>query len=158
MQRLNVAQQAALEALKRTPGAGRTASPGPSASSRETSRETSPRPTSAPFRGGVRRDHPSFTIEALPAVAFEGLVLAARLIGEVTDDDPPYLLQAVLDAPDGCWSQLELVPDAGSTTVSLTVGRTAAGPPLDVDAVRDRWIAALNRLDWSDPNAPQPPS
>lgn len=91
-------------------------------------------------------------------VAFEGLLLAAQLIGEVVEDDPPYRLQVVLSDPGRCWSELELVPDAGATTVALAVGRLPGYPTVDLDEVRDRWIDALNRLDWSDPVAPQPPS
>lgn len=91
-------------------------------------------------------------------VAFEGLLLAADLLGEVVDDDPPYVLQAVLTDAPPCWSQLELVPDAGATSVTLSVARARGGPAVDIDDVRDRWIVALNRLDWSDPASPQPPS
>lgn len=100
-------------------------------------------------------DSASFTIEALPAEAFEALLVAASWIGETLVDDPPYLLEAhvtesaaTATAPPGCWCRLELVPDAGSCTVSLTVAPVEVGPMPDVDAIRDVWVAALNGLDW----------
>jgi hypothetical protein len=38
------------------------------------------------------------------------------------------------------------VPDAGSSTVSLTVAAIDGAPAPDVEAVRDLWVANLNRL------------
>ena len=118
-----------------------------------------PRRPPPSYRGGpVRHDHPSFTIEALPVEAFEGLLIAAAWLGEAVDDDPPYVLEAVIGEPSPAWCRLQLVPDAGATTVSLTVARLPGSPTPDVDEVRDRWITALNGLDWSDPDRTQPPS
>lgn len=94
-------------------------------------------------------DTPSFVVEALPAEAFEALVLAAAELGEIVDDDPPYLLVTRLREPSACWCRLDLVPDAGSSTVSLALGIDDDDPDVAVDVVRDRWIAALNGLDWS---------
>lgn len=151
MQRVNDAADRALAA--RNPDRPR---PTP----RDTPGRTPGRRRPAPrYRGGaVRHDHPSFTIEALPVEAHEGLVIAGGWLGEVLDDDPPYLLEAVLGAPAPVWCRLELVPDAGASTVSLTVARVPEGPVPDVDEVRDRWIAALNRVDWSslDRSRPRP--
>ena len=87
----------------------------------------------------MQRDDPSFVIEALPAEAFEALLIVANWMGEVMVDDPPYLLEAHLYDPAECWCRLELLPEAGASTVMLTVvargGRRAAdrgGPrPLD---------------------------
>ncbi len=102
----------------------------------------------------VARDVPSFTVEALPVVTFEALVIVASWIGEVLDDDPPYRLDAYLDASRGapldCWCRLDIVPDAGASTVSIAVGGLDGAPPPDVDVVRDAWIANLNVLDWPD--------
>lgn len=150
MQELNAAQQAALAALS-------APTPAPDTPRRQASTNAAPRrpPGGA---AGVRRDHPSFTIEALPAVAFEALLVAGGMIGRVIGDDPPYLLQANLGDPTACWSQLELMPDAGATTVALAVANTEPGPAIDIDLVRDRWIEALNQLDWTDPESPQRPS
>lgn len=100
----------------------------------------------------VARDVPSFTVEALPVVTFEALVIVASWIGEVLDDDPPYRLDAYLDASRGapldCWCRLDIVPDAGASTVSLAVGGWADEPPPPVEEVRDVFVDALNRLDW----------
>mgnify|MGYP003784047055 CR=1 FL=1 len=87
MQRLNAAADAALrqlgalvpsDAAESSPGGGRHSDRHP---------------------GRVGRDHPSFTIEALPAEAFEALTIAASILGQVSDDDPPYRLDALLVDP-----------------------------------------------------------
>jgi hypothetical protein len=88
----------------------------------------------------------SFVIEALPVVAFEALVVVTSWIGEVVVDEPPYQLDALLTDPLRCWCRLELLPDAGATTVSLTIAALADEPLPDIDAVRDLWVASLNRL------------
>ena len=95
---------------------------------------------------GIEWDAPSFTIDALPAEAFEALLVVAATLGDVIDDDPPYVLECLLGDPVACWCRLELVPDAGSSTVSLAVGGVdhAAHPP--AEDVRDVWVAELNRL------------
>jgi hypothetical protein len=93
----------------------------------------------------VERDEPSFVIEALPAEAFEALLVVASWMGEVLVDDPPYLLEAHLDDPAECWCRLELLAEAGASTVMLTVeGVEGVAPP--IEAVRDRWVANLNHL------------
>jgi hypothetical protein len=113
-------------------------------------------------RGRWRRvatDSPSFTVEALPVEAFEALVIVANWTGEVLVDDPPYVLEAHLFEPFECWCRLEILPDAGASTVSIAVATFDENLSPDVDAVRDAWIAGLNQLDWSqlDPNR-SPPS
>lgn len=97
----------------------------------------------------VVRDMPSFTVEALPVETFDGLLVVASWIGEVLDDDPPYRLEVHLHEPIACWCQLDVVPDAGSSTVSLTVAGVGGEPAPDVLAVRDIWVELLNRVDWS---------
>jgi hypothetical protein len=110
-----------------------------------------------------RFDHPSFTIEALPAEAFEALLVASTWLGELIDDDPPYRLDVEMAEPLRSWCRLELVPDAGATTVSLSVGTERmdptgdAGDPPDLDTIRDAWIDALNSLDWADLGESPPP-
>lgn len=103
----------------------------------------------------VRRDHPSFTIDVLPAEAFEALLIVTGWIGQLADEDPPYRLETVLDG--GVWCALELVPDAAATTVSVAVDVTE-GDSVDVESVRDQWVSALNLLDWEvlDPAQPRP--
>ncbi len=100
------------------------------------------------FWSGAARDIPSFTVEALPVETFEGLLVAASWIGEVLDDDPPYRLEVHLHAPLQCWCRLEVVPDAGASTVSLTVAGFDDAPSPDIIAVRDLWVASLNEVDW----------
>jgi hypothetical protein len=94
----------------------------------------------------IVHDVASFTIEALPAEAFEALLVVSTWIGEVLVDDPPYQLDVVLEEPYACWCRLELLPDAGATTVSLTLAGTAVTAPPDIDDVRDLWVANLNQL------------
>ncbi len=105
-------------------------------------------PSSMSRRGfrGVERDMPSFAIDALPAEAFEALLVVASWIGEVLDDDPPYVLECHLSEPLGCWCRLEVVPDAGGSTVSLTVASPDGGDAVHAEHVRDVWVEQLNRL------------
>ena len=58
---------------------------------------------------------------------------------------PPAVLEASLTGTGACWCRLDLVPDAGGSTVSLTVAGVE-GPTPDVDDVRDVWVTNLNRL------------
>ena len=96
------------------------------------------RGTTGPSAPGRAADTPSFTIDALPVEAFEALLVVAVWIGEVLDDDPPYVLESHLVEPFACWCRLDLVPDAGASTVSLD-GRDVGDDLLpDVDAVRRR--------------------
>jgi hypothetical protein len=150
MQEVNAAVDAALALV-----AGATAPSAPTAPA-----ET---PGSAPRRPGgtgrsrpggdvrwrVLQDAPSFTIEALPAEAFEALAIVTAWMGEALVDDPPYLLEAHLLDPYECWCRVELVPDAGASSISLTVAVDDGTLP-DVDAVRDVYVANLNQLDWSE--------
>lgn len=98
---------------------------------------------------GTTRDVPSFTIEALPAKAFEALLVAAAELGEMEDDDPPYELRTLLAAPLACWCQLDVVPDAGASTVSISIAPIEHHPMPSLIDVRNAWIVALNSLDWS---------
>ena len=92
-------------------------------------------------RGRRGSDHPSFTVNALPVEAFELLLLVSAELGDVSDDDPPYRLEVRMYEPLDTWVSFEIVPDAGSSTVSMIVeGRTA----LDTDEIRDVWISAIN--------------
>ena len=98
---------------------------------------------------GGTRDVPSFTVEALPVEAFEALLVAAAELGEVDDDDPPYELRTLLGAPLHCWCQLDIVPDAGASTVSVAIAPAEGHRVPSLVDVRNAWIDALNRLDWS---------
>lgn len=107
-----------------------------------------PRPSPSPSRRypGVQHDAPSFTIDSLPVEAFEALLVVTSWMGEVLVDDPPYVLEVHLDEPSPCWCRLDLVPDAGSSTVTLTVASIDGTPAPDIDDVRDLWISNLNSL------------
>lgn len=142
MQEVNAAYDAALR-MRRQPAQADASTPEPE--------PESPSPTSRPARRRsqpawrVVRDESSFTIDALPVDAFDALVVVTSWIGELLVDDPPYVLEAFLMEPEPCWCRLDLVPDAGTTTVSITVAGVE-GPAPDIDDVRDVWVAALNRL------------
>ena len=163
MQALNDAAAAAIDEIETGPRTTRAHW------QRRTQPQAQPQPQRrAPRRGRVERDHPSFTIEALPAEAFEALSLAARILGDVADDEPPYRIDMVLDDPWQVWCRAELVPDGGGSTVSLTVVDAGAGrgdvvtsdDTSDVvTAVRDRLLDELNALDWTtDGPRQRPPS
>jgi hypothetical protein len=145
MQAINAAADAALSALNRPPA------PGP-----ELERATDDAAADEPVpddgtRGWWRRiatDSPSFTVEALPGETFEALVVVANWIGEVLVEEPPYVLETYLVEPFACWCRLDLVPDAGASTVSIAVATFGDDLPPDVDAVRDAWVTNLNQLDW----------
>lgn len=100
---------------------------------------------------GYAHDIPSFTVEALPVETFEAMLVVASWLGEVLDEDPPYRLETYLHEPLDCWCRLEVVPDAGASTVSLTVGGLDDAPAPDVLRVRDAWVSNLNAVDWPDP-------
>jgi DnaJ domain len=105
-----------------------------------------PGPTPQRRHQGVQYDAPSFTIDTLPVEAFEALLIVTSWIGEVLVDDPPYVLEVHLTEPGPCWCRLDLVPDAGGSTVTLTVASIDGTPAPDVEDVRDAWVANLNKL------------
>jgi hypothetical protein len=162
MQGINAAADEAVRILALASGS-------PGRASDEARSGRTPAPSTAPpapppggaatFHGPrfARRDHPSFTIEALPAEAFEGLLIVATWLGEVIDDDPPYALEVAMTHPHQGWCRLDVVPDAGSSTVSLIVAGEPGMSPPDLDAVRDAWIDGLNQLDWTDLAGTRPP-
>ena len=141
MRRLNLAFERAM--------ADATAPIGPP----EPAADVPPPPTPpVPRPGGrVAHDVASFTIEALPVEAFEALLIVSTWLGEVLVDEPPYQLDVALGEPFECWCRLDLVPDAGSTTVALTLASLDDRPVPDLDAVRDALVADLNTLGRPDP-------
>ena len=116
----------------------------------------SPAPPGAAHRSGLRVDHDvaSFTIEALPVEAFEALLVVTSWIGEVIVDEPPYQLDVMLTDPLRCWCRLDLVPDAGASTVAVTIVGLPDEPLPDIDDVRDLWVA-LPQPARPDPTAPE---
>jgi hypothetical protein len=145
MQVVNAAAEAALAELGAVTPA-RWAPPSPSARrSQRRQPQTQGRPPTHGWAGaGI--DHPSFVIEALPAEAFEWLLVAAAELGDVIDDDPPYRLEVALRGDLRGWCELTLVPDAGASTVSLAVAGEPGYPRPAIERVRDGWVAALNSL------------
>lgn len=106
--------------------------------------ESSPNEESSRNEGSRWRvDRPSFVVEALPVVAHEALLVAAAVLGRVCDDDPPYALEAFIGDADEIWCRLELVPDAGSTTVSIV----SDSDPEELIAM---WCDAVNELGLPD--------
>ena len=121
-----------------------SAATAPTAQSAEQTAPTTPTTTSATTTERAQHDAPSFVISALPAESFEALLVVTSWIGEVLVDDPPCLLEVHLYEPSECWCRLELVPDAGTCTVSLTVVSVGDKPAPLLDDVRDMWVRHLN--------------
>ncbi len=145
MRQLNTAfDQAMAERHRSGPGSGGGDNQNPDQSDR---REQAP---PRPAQSRVVHDVASFTIEALPAEAFEALLVVTTWLGEVLVDDPPYQLDVALEEPYACWCRLDLLPDAGATTVSITIAGIGQNAPPDLDDVRDLWVANLNQLGRSD--------
>lgn len=150
MRDVNRAFDLAVKSLLRAPSAPSptAAPPTPPARSSRGARTAPPPPRPRPRRISRRVEHdaPSFSIELLPAEAFEALLIVVGWIGQVLVDDPPYLLDAHLYEPSECWCRIELLPEAGASMVSLTVaGLDDDEAPL-VDDVRDVLVASLNDL------------
>lgn len=85
-------------------------------------------------------DRPSFVMDVLPVEAFEWLLLAARVLGEVVDDDPPYVIEVLLESRPDHWCRLEIVPDAGSSTVSIVAEND------DPTRLVALWVDTINEL------------
>ena len=99
-------------------------------------------------RARRERDVASFTIDSLPVDAFEGLRLAAASLGDIADEEPPYAIEFLVRGGDVLWCRCELFPDAGSTTVAVTVAPAGEEPLVRVDGMRDLLVAEINSLEW----------
>lgn len=142
MQELNQATVDAL-AIASAPRAPATARNEPGEAGEQ--RPFTPADASVPRAGSpVVEDQPSFIVEALPAEAFEALVAVGQQLGVIVDDDPPYVLDVVLHAPIRCWCRLEVLPEAGTSSVGLLLAGLDGHNPPEPESVRDVWIAALN--------------
>ncbi len=146
MQTINEAADAALLAVETAHGV--EAPLGTSADEPAPASGTRRAPGADGHTSGVARDVPSFTVEALPVETFEAMLVVASWLGEVLDEDPPYQLDTYLSEPFDCWCRLDVVPDAGASTVSLAVAGIDGAPTPDVIAVRDAWVRNLNAVDW----------
>lgn len=101
----------------------------------------------------LRRDVSSFTVNVLPVECWHGLEIVAASCGPTIQDDPPYLLEFLLHdtslphSLDG-WCRCECVPEAGGTTVHLTVGSARDSEMPNIDDVRDYLVEQLNHIEW----------
>jgi hypothetical protein len=114
----------------------------------------SDKPDTAPSISSVlQRDTSSFTVSVLPVECFLALEVVAAICGPTVHDDAPYVLEFHLhDAPIQHalygWCRCELVPEAGSTTIHLTVGSDNHKQSPSVEEVRDYLVLQLNEIDW----------
>lgn len=99
-------------------------------------------------RVGAEHDVASFTVSVLPVEAYEALRTVVATVGEVVDENPPYVVEFLVRDDGLVWCRCELVPDAGSTTVSVSVAPAADEPLSRVEAMRDLLIDELNNLEW----------
>ena len=105
-----------------------------------------PSRTTRPWRN-YEHDPASFVVHCPPVDAFEALSVALCWFGDVVDDDPPYRLVALLSEPSACWCRLDLVADAGATTVDLTVAPSEGDPVAPTaDEIRDLLVGAINEM------------
>ena len=112
--------------------------------------QTVPRKTS--YTVGLR-DVSSFTVAVLPVDCYLALEVVAAMCGPTIGDDQPYMIEFMLhDAEVGGalngWCRCDLVPEAGATTVSITVGSAENSPQPRSEEVRDYLVNALNTIDW----------
>ena len=96
------------------------------------------------------RDMSSFTINSLPVDAWHLLVIAAAHCGQVIDQEEPHLMEFSLhDTPlDGghqAWCRCELMPEAGGTTVHLSLVQPTA-PAISPEALRDFLVDTINEV------------
>ncbi len=101
----------------------------------------------------LQRDVSSFTVGVLPAECFEALLVIAGISGAISLEEPPFHLEFSLHDSDvyGAlhgWCRCDLVPEAGATTVSLSVGTEDSANGISVEEVRDYLVANLNAIEW----------
>jgi hypothetical protein len=145
LERRMVSVNQALAAIVAERGPSETRRPGAAAGAGERRGPPVPGPAGDEHDGA---DDGTFSMEALPVRAFEELFVAAYALGEVLDDDEPYLLDVYLRLPEPCFCRIELVPDAGASTVTLSVASAEGHAVPPVTAVRDALIAELDAL-WT---------
>lgn len=101
----------------------------------------------------LHRDVSSLTVSVLPVDCYLALEVVAAICGPTVHEDPPYVLEFHLhDTPVQHalygWCRCELVPEAGSTTIHLTVGSDDRKQSPSVEEVRDYLVLQLNTIDW----------
>lgn len=125
----------------------------PEDAEKEKQNSTSPSASTATYQ--ARRDVSSFTVNVLPVDCWQALEVVAAMCGPTIQDEPPYLLEFMLHDTSllyshDAWCRCECVPEAGGTTVHLTVGSSHHSHIPDIGAVRDFIIEQLNTIDWPD--------
>lgn len=103
----------------------------------------------------ARRDVSAFTVNVLPVDCWMALEVVAALCGPTIHEDQPYVLEFLLHDSSlplsrNSWCRCECVPEAGATTVHLTVGSSHADEVPSIDDVRDFLVDQLNHIDWPD--------
>ena len=101
----------------------------------------------------VRRDVSSFTVNVLPVECWLALEVVASLCGPTIHEDPPYFLEFLLQDSSlpfsrDSWCRCECVPEAGATTIHLSIGNIGGSDVPDIDEVRDFLIEQFNHIDW----------
>lgn len=114
-----------------------------------------PKRAHRPARRRVAQEMSSFTVNVLPVECWHALEIVAASCGPMIAAEPPYLLEFFLqDSPlqnaIQSWCRCDLVPEAGSTTVHVTVGSAHDLSAPELDDVRDYLVAELNELDWAE--------
>ncbi len=97
---------------------------------------------------GSKSDHPSFTIDVLPVEAYEYIYVAANVLGQIADEDPPYSLQVLLNDPQHCWCLVTIVPEAGGSIVSISVHNAddSRNRIFNLEEIRDTWVSTINEV------------
>ena len=95
-----------------------------------------------------KSDHPSFTIDVLPVEAYEYIYVAANVLGQLAEEDPPYSLQVLLNEPQHCWCSISIVPEAGGSIVSIAVHNAddSQQRAFNLEAIRDAWVNTINEV------------
>jgi len=106
-------------------------------------------PDEPKLAGPISRDAPSFSVSVLPVETYEALLVIAGWWGDLLLDEPPYAMEVYVRQEVPYWMHLDLVPEAGSTMVSIMLGSVDGGHVPRVEAVRDELIDALNALEWT---------
>lgn len=109
-----------------------------------------PRPRKKRGASFAARDMSSFTINSLPVDAWHLLEIAAAHCGQVIDEEEPYLMEFMLhDTPfDGghhAWCRCELVPEAGGTTIHLSIVQSSL-PVITPELLRDFLVDTINEV------------
>ena len=108
-----------------------------------------PDPPPPPTDGPPAYAENAFAIDRLPVESFEAVLLAAVNLGDVIRTDAPYFLAVLLDDPGPCQCLLELVPDAGGTTVWIDISPRHFGTGPALTEVRDALAAEVGRVGFA---------